>query len=708
MKYFALLGALLIALGCGSKDHATAYVPPEGGGDGGRPSTGSHAGAGGRTGTSGSGGSAAGDEAGAAGAEPANPLAPSVTITAPLAASDPNADPVVIDDQVTVVCSVTASTDPSATKVNASTVKIAAYDADGVQLKSSTGTPTANADEYSAPFVVADLPSGPISFQCTGSDSSSPVNTASTTVKTLLDRGPTIDIGEPMADSAHNLLGPMDVEFKVTAVPIAAGDKQAGVSAVSLAVGGTKIPVVDKGNGTYQVTVDFTDKALYASPPSGKIPVVITATNGRKNPGKAAHSLTYNIVVDGVGPAITLSSPEVGSVIGRASLLAFTITDSGSGVDRATVAVSLDKTAYVFSATDNQWTWDDATGTYTFKVGAQLLASTDSQVTVNVLASDKAGNPSMGNSRLFYLDNQPPTVDLDPPGVWETRQGATPDVVQCSDFFDPLGDGTQKLEVVNNKLVSTADGSPNDLITITNFGRFRALVWDETNFKLGQTDKFYSLTDKQSVRLYIQPDPTSPLLADDDGDGTCDEIWTGSAPHQRKPTDKPLPFLAMSPLVPTPAGNPAWGDADSAVPLAIAPYCQLPPDKASFVRLCGPTGQGVSDMSVVIRHPVPSNPFEPVIYAIEPNASATDVECAGSPWDVEAAISMAGLSTKLGWVCMAARALDNVGNPGISSPLRLCLDDGTNPDRCKGVAPPSCTDNCTAPPHFVSQAVKHN
>jgi len=208
-------------------------------------------------------------------------------------------------------------------------------------------------------------------------------------------------------------------------------------------------------------------------------------------------------------------------------------------LNRATVAVNLNKTSYVFSATDNQWTWDDAAGTYTFKVGAQLLASTDSQVTVNVLASDKAGNPSTGNSRLFYLDISPPTVDLDPPSVGEIRPGTAPDTTQCSAFFDPLGDGTQQV----NGNEAFANGSPNDLTTITNFGRFRALVWDETNFKAGQAmDKFYALTDKQSVRLYVQTDTTSPLLADDDGDGKCDEIWTGSAPHQRKPSDKPLPF----------------------------------------------------------------------------------------------------------------------------------------------------------------------
>jgi len=228
---------------------------------------------------------------------------------------------------------VTASTDPNATKVNASTVEIAAFDADGKSLKASPGTPTANPDEYSAPFVLADLPSGPVSFQCTAGDTSSPVNTATTTVRTLLDQGPAIEIGDPVADSAHNLLGPMNIEFNVTAAPIVAGDKQAGVSAVSLAVGGTKIPVVDKGNGTYQVSVDFTDKALYGSPPSGEIPVVITATNGRKNPGKATHSLAYSILVDGVGPTITLTSPDVSSVVGRASLLAFTIVDSGSGVE---------------------------------------------------------------------------------------------------------------------------------------------------------------------------------------------------------------------------------------------------------------------------------------------------------------------------------------------------------------------------------------
>src|SRR5450432_3321527 len=103
MKYFALLGALLVALGCGSKDHATAYVPPGGGGSGGRPSS-SHAGAGGKTGTSGTGGDTSGSgEAGEAGTDSVNPLAPLIIITSPTEVTDPNKGPVVLD-KVRVLC----------------------------------------------------------------------------------------------------------------------------------------------------------------------------------------------------------------------------------------------------------------------------------------------------------------------------------------------------------------------------------------------------------------------------------------------------------------------------------------------------------------------------------------------------------------------------------------------------------------------------
>ncbi|MEI9953398.1 MAG: hypothetical protein WDO74_31580 [Pseudomonadota bacterium] len=131
--------------------------------------------------------------------------------------------------------------------------------------------------------------------------------------------------------------------------------------------------------------------------------------------------------------------------------------------------MKLNEETKLFSATDSQWTWDDASGAFSFKIGAALAKNAlDTQVTVNVLATDKAGNASTGNSRIYNLDNKPPSVDLDPPNVYEVRPGTAINTTQCSNLFDPLGafDSNLPLDAVN--------GSPNDMATIVNFGRFRS------------------------------------------------------------------------------------------------------------------------------------------------------------------------------------------------------------------------------------------
>jgi len=619
-------------------------------------------------------------------------LAPEIEITNPISAKSANAGPVLIEDQVTVLCTVKSSSAAGATRVDPSSVKIEFFDAEGKSLKSSAGTPTTHDSEYSATFVLAPVPSGKVSFSCSASDTANPPHRAMTTLETLVDRGPEITIGEPVDKSPHNLLGPMNVEFSAAALPITDTDTQADVTGVTLAVGGVTIPTIEKTKGNYQAFVDFTDQALFNAPPSGAVPIVLTASNGRKKPGKATRTLAYSIVVDGAGPTISLGTPAASAVIGPASVLTFNVTDNGSGVDRTTVAVKLNAETKYFSATDGQWTWD-TNGGFSFKFGAALAKNdVDSQVTLNILAKDQAGNASEGASTLYSLDNQPPTVDLDPPNVWEERGGSAPNTIQCSDLFDPLGP-------FDNSLPSdTANGSPDDLATIVNSGTFRALVWDNANQKENQGTQFLAYPDRQSVRLYVQPNPDEPLLADDDKDGVCDEIWTGSVPHQLKPTDKPLPFLKLTALNPT--GSPAWTGLNK-------PSSSSCHDGTSTnsTRLCGSPGQ--SDMSVVIRFGNSSQlPYEPAIYAVEPSSDPSSPICTGWKWDVSSAISTAQTTGKLGWVCMAARAVDRVGNAGISPPLRICLDDSSNPDRCKNIPPPSCTDSCTPPPHFVSGPVR--
>lgn len=667
----ALAGLLGAAASCSSSDKPSVFVS---GGSGGVAGTVSNAGGkGGRAGATG--GTAGG---GGTGGQTTSPLGPQVSITNPVAASDPNADPVVLGSQVTVLCSVTPSTLAGAKPVDPSTIKIAMLDGTGAELKSVPGGSTRNANEYSAQFALTGIPSGPIGFSCAASDSATPAHVGASKVETLLDNGPNITIGKPVAGSAHNLRGALDVQFTVAAAPIADGDTQADISAVTLQVAGKDIDLPFKGAGAYKASVDFT--ALFPSPPTGITPILITATNERAKPRNATNSVSYSFVLDGTGPVITLTSPAPSAVIGPATVLAFTVTDTGSGVDTSTIIVKLNDAAYTYDPKDPLWSVD-ASGNYTYKMGLQLQDPSQSQVTVNVLASDNAQNPSTVNgSRLFNLDTSPPIVDLDPPLNYFTRPGTDSATKQCSDLFDPVG-----------------TGAPNDLSTIKNFGSFRSLVLDQTNSKPGQDIFYYALVDQGSVNLYVQPDSTQPLLRAKHGEETCNEIWTGTGLNQRNPDDPPLQFVGLHalPSETNPPGSVDWGVNPALLP--SDPICK-PGTPSTSQKLCN----GYSDMSILLHHPVVKTPHEPAIYAVQPTPNdPLSPTCTGGQWDVATATTPAGTTMpRLGWICVAARAVDNVGNVGISAPLRICLDDGTmGAARCSGTPPPSCTDNCKAPEH---------
>jgi hypothetical protein len=250
----------------------------------------------------------------------------------------------------------------------------------------------------------------------------------------------------------------------------------------------------------------------------------------------------------------------------------------------------------------------------------------------------------------------------------------------CSDYFDPLG-----------------TLAPSDLSTITNFGRFRALVNDLTNTKVGQSDFYFALTNKDSVQIFVQFDSSKPLLRSLSSNHICDEIWKDAG-------DKPIPYLTLKQVLPTQPTRGTVSYTSGTTPILINDPCTGGnPSKAPGLCL-----NSSSDMSVVIHHAVGYG--EPLIYAIEPIDDQSVALCTGKEWDVSTAISAAltNGANYLGWVCLAARAVDNVGNFGISAPLRVCLDDGTNPHRCDNTPPPSCTDDCTPPPHFPNINVSHS
>jgi hypothetical protein len=668
MKYFALLGALLVVVvGCGSKDHATPYVGPSGGGSGGRVSS-SHAGAGGKNGTSGSGGSDAGEagEAGAAGAPgDENPLAPVVQISSPGAVSDPDNGKVLTGSEVTVTCSATKSPEAGAQPVLGSSIKIQMLGADGKQIgKDGAVMSTSNANEYSALFVLTGVPSGVVSFTCSASDESTSVVTGTATINTFYDAGPIIAITDPADKSAHPLGA---VQFKFSALPnvIATGDQDAGVDKVTLKVDGVDITDFSPVTGTpgyYQTSIDLNSPIKFPSPPVGSVSVVITATNKR---GTTATSNT-TFVVDSTGPLITIvSPPTVGAqfVTGQVVLI-FTVEDEvgGSGVNPDTVAVKVNTGDPVPYKEGNSWHLADDRKTFTYAFSVKDT-SVNTQVGVSIDAYDSAGNKAKGASASYYVDTVPPIIDMDPPLLQEFDSTST----HCSELFDPLGD------------------SPNDLAPIQGTDNFRALVWDEGNFIDSKNGiVFFSDVDATAgVRLYFQEDVSKPLLKSDVPGAVCNQI-----------ADLTLPFANLVPIAPAGA---AYFDSNAPTP----GFCTKGGDTIPPKQLCNQK----SALTRVIQHEVATTTAVAVVYGLQ---GLTDSLCTGAQLDMTTKV------TKDGWVCAAVAAQDKLGNASVSAPIRLCLDalayPGTpacaepnppDPPTCVPAAP----NGCTAPVRFTETLI---
>lgn len=651
-------GLAVLACACGGSDKKPPPITNDltGGTGGTTVLTGGSPGSGGTTSTGGQ------TSDSGTGTEPTNPLAPVVTITSPLKASDPNASTVLVEDAKTVVnglvvvtCTAVQGSAANAT-IDPATVQLEMFDGKGASQKQSPGVTTGTPGEYSATFNLSGIANGPMSFTCTASDKSTPPLTTKTTLATFVDHGPSIQVGSPTAGSPHPLKGPIDFNFSALAAPLTTtGDNGAAVAGVTLSVNGQMIDLstaaVAKSPGEYDLSIDFSTNPLFTKTPVGSVPVVITATDTR-TPTPAIRTTTYDFVMDSTGPTITAISPPDRTIIGGQVHLQFTVTDDLSGVDPKTVEVDLGSTKHFYTPGDS---WSENSGTYTFSFDSATFDATQVQVTVNIRASDLATNAGLGASVTYYIDNQPPIVDLDPPTVREEKQVGTGYV--CSDPFDPLG-----------KAIS-------DLATGQSFDLFRALVWEETNEASGQTVLYPAGTNQKSVQIYLQPDPTKDLLiSKNNTGGVCNEIANLDT----------LNFLSLNPVPPT--GSAAY---TTNFP-AIDGVCTVDNDDPTPAFLCP---NNTSDLTVVVAQPfdVP----QPAIYAS--GDLTTGSTCTGAQWQ----ISSPSLVTKNGWVCLAARAVDNVGNVGVSAPLRICVNDPANGAAPDCTNPPTCVTGCTAPAHFI-------
>lgn len=634
------MGLLALFSACGGDERPENIGEPSKGGRGGTanlPRAGSSTG---------------GGEGGEGGAQDTHdPLAPVVTITAPAEVLDPNQGEVLVAANVEVTCLAKQSEAEGSNRVSASSVAIAILDADGEVTEAKPGTPTGNADEYSNTFSLTALPAGSLGFRCAAEDTEK--RAGNHVITTFLDKGPSITITTPEAESFFPLTSLLEVEFTVEAVPLTDDDEGAPIDQVTLDVAGVAIDLSDAevSPGSYRLEINLTDPALFSPVPNGPLPVTVEASNSRA-PEPVVARVTRQTAIDGAGPVINLSSPADKAVVGGNVRLVFGVTDAVSGVDPASVTVTLNGTAVAYDPNPNS-PWSYANGNFTYEFDSRQVKDSEVQITVNVGARDTVGNASGVVSRILYLDNYPPLVDLDPTNVRSARlQGNN---LECSMSFDPLGAALGDLDVVGRA------------------GIFRAFVWERTNSLEGIPVLHYSGTDQSSVRLYLRAASGAPLLVDKNNDGLCDDVSDVESDSALR-------------LDPVPKGGTPWfglGDEDAA-PAVAALGCVLR-EGTKPQDMC--TSQA-SDMWQVVEHAI----REPAVYARSPTPG---LECTGIGWEFGALLNADG------WVCSAARVVDRAGNVGISRPMRLCVDDpsraGVPACATSSIDAPSCTDGCTPP-----------
>jgi hypothetical protein len=716
MKRAAILGAAVVwVVGCGGEtDHPKPIVSSND--SGGKAATGgrrSVAGAAGRAGAVAQGGSSgaattvatagraggANRTAGAAGTlsnggtdnlagasgQVTLPMSPIVTIGSPLEVTDPNAASGVLSgDSVDVTCSIAKGPGAGAT-IDPSSLKIQI--AQGSKTYDPTSSNPAVDNSVKQKFTLTGLEAGPAKILCSGSDKSKEPLTSETEINTLIDPGPVITPAEPKDRAPWNVATPVTVRFSVTprALPNLASivDSKAEIdpATVLVAVNGKNFPAIPTAvPGEYSVVIHLNSTTDFpaADFPSGQTALRIDAYNRRG----VRSSSTLTINVDSVPPVISVKSPDPTqtAIIGGNSQLVFEVSDpgvgngAGTGVDLTSVAVVINTKSESFSEEKiHRWTHTQTTSgnlsvdRFVFSFARDDFPSDTAQVTVQVVASDNAGNPTTtGRTDNYVLDTTPPIVDLDPPTVREVlkQSGAFFE----SSAFDPLGNAVNDMEVISGD----------------NF--FRVLAWEKANPSeleyLAGIDNTPTSTTDSPVQIWLQPNVDQPLLVDLDGDSYCDEI-------NRTGTPPPIPFNLV-PIAPTGTapviaeasngddlryGNTPEGDGLTGYPRAtVAPLPEF---------LCS----GASIMSRVIKHSVRTTTPTPVVYGL---GVLDTIACTGKNWAIAEPVYQSRKKYN-GWICAAAKAVDRVGNVGVSPIIRLCLD--TNKE-----AHPSCATNLQPTP----------
>lgn len=200
------------------------------------------------------------------------------------------------------------------------------------------------------------------------------------------------------------------------------------VQSVSAVINGQTVNLsYNAESGKYEATVTAPTGSSY--PLSGHYyPVSVTATDDAGNSttvddtDQTLGSALRLQVKEKVAPVITITAPTSGSyIISNQPEITWTVTDNDSGVDAASISITLDGTEITTGITKTA-----ITGGYSCSY-TPASALDDGSHTASFAASDNDGNAATAKTTTFTVDTVPPTLSVSAP-----EDGSITNVAACT------------------------------------------------------------------------------------------------------------------------------------------------------------------------------------------------------------------------------------------------------------------------------------
>lgn len=552
-----------------------------------------------------------------------NPDGPAITIL------QPTAGQVLSGDQVQLVALI--SDDDG---VQSSTVKAVIPGGQAFSLNRSGSVP----DQFAGIVDLRSIPSGDFSILVQAADSGGIYNSAIVAVER--DTGPTVEFISP--EDGGRFAGSVNLNFIVSDPHgVEESSVTATIGQVVLEIAKTNEDDTTPGHPAWiQFGGEIVFDDLIFNPALTGVQQITVRAENMDNSVSGTTSITF--VVDDAGPTIDVLTPTPGEILGGIIEIQADVQDDAGVLDTSVVAVlghnSVEYTVPLVAT---------GGGPYRGTFDSRQFPRNWLFPSISVRAADQLNNESEVGF-LVALDNTAPIASLDPPVSFYLAQLNASFQKEASRPFDPVGPGV-----------------PNDTDRVPQIFFLRARIEDQGNQAAGLTQQPIALVDRSSVRLYVLDDTSRALVVDTDGDGFCDEINPLLQPSTNPQTTNEVLALLMEPITPggsadyrpladpLPAGVDTWGSDDEPPP----PLCSNTEDDG---------GLGLGAFTRAINYTV--DPAEPAIYSLPTVMDGHPIFCAGHQFDALAnAISE-------GWACVAIRAEDNVGNVGVSTPLRIFVD----------------------------------